>query len=176
MGSTNDHFPVLLLLAAISRHTSAIEWAAQRAAAMWGPIALTSPSFSFVETDYYEPTMGTDLQKQFFAFERLMDPAMLPQWKHQTNTWESEYAEYAEHDEARPLNLDPGYLSSANLVLASTKAHPHRIYIADGIYAEITLHYHRRCWQPRDWTYPDYRRADFHEFFDKCRQHLRELG
>jgi len=174
MGNSNDHLPVLLVMAAFSRYASAIDWASDRAAIEWGPIAMSSSSFSFVETDYYEPTMGSGLLKKFFAFERLIDPATLPALKHQSNAWESEYSLNSSHDEPRPLNLDPGYLTNAKLVLASTKDHAHRIYLSQGIYAEVTLHYHHRRWQAREWTYPDYRRPDYHEFFNQCRKHLRD--
>ena len=173
VGSVDDHTPVVLVMAACSRHATALEWVAGRAAAEWGPVALASSPFSFVETDYYTATMGTGLQKLFFAFERLIDPGLLPSLKHQSNAWESEYARTTSHPEPRPLNLDPGYLTNAKLVLASTKDHSHRIYLAEGIYAEVTLHYKARRWQARDWTYPDYRRADYHEFFDQCRNFLR---
>ena len=40
----------------------------------------------------------------------------------------------------RAVNVDPGYVDGARLVLASTKDHAHRIWLRDGIYAEVTLH------------------------------------
>ena len=76
--------------------------------------------------------------------------------------------------ESRPLNLDPGYLTAAKLVLASTKDHSHRLYLAEGIYAEVTLYYRDGRWQPREWTFPDYRRADYQEFFNAARRLLRQ--
>ena len=85
--------------------------------------------------------------------------------KRQTNAWEAEYAALGLHPEPRPLNLDPGYITLAKLVLASTKDHAHRIYLGDGIYAEVTLAYRDRRWQPLEWTYPDYRRDDYQQFF-----------
>jgi hypothetical protein len=93
-----------------------------------------------------------------------------------TNSWEAEYAGLQLHAEPRPLNLDPGYLTLAKLVLASTKDHAHRIYLADGIFAEVTLAFRRGAWQPHDWTYPDYCRADFHAFFMQCREQLKSIG
>jgi hypothetical protein len=144
----------------------------RRCADHHGPVALTSDTFDFTETDYYTATMGSDLKKQFLVFERPIDPAMLPGIKRQTNDWEVEYAGFARHPEPRPLNLDPGYITPAKLVLASTKDHAHRIYLRDGIYAEITLAYRQRHWQPLEWTYPDYRREDFHQFFTQCRDYL----
>ena len=76
----------------------------------------------------------------------------------------------------RHLNLDRGYLTPAKLVLASTKDHAHRIYLRDGIFAEVTLVYRQRKWQPLEWTYPDYRRDDYQAFFTQCREWLLNCG
>jgi hypothetical protein len=72
------------------------------------------------------------------------------------------------------LNLDPGYITLAKLVLASTKDHSHRIYLGRRIYGEITLGFRAGAWQPGEWTYPDYRRADFQRFFVECRDYLKQ--
>ena len=175
MGDVTAHPPVLLIMAAFSRHDAALDWAQQRAESQWGPLALSSERFEFTETGYYERSMGSDLRKTFFAFERLRDPAELASIKLQTNAWELEYAQLVEHAEERPLNLDPGYLSQAKLVLATTKDRDHRIYIGQGICAEVTITYRRDSgWVGREWTYPDYLRGDYHEFFDRCRAYLRQ--
>jgi hypothetical protein len=129
--------------------------------------------FDHRETNYYEATMGANLKKTFFAFQTLVDPAELPQWKMQTNDWEIIYQQQANHPEPRPLNLDPGYLTEAKLILASTKDRDHRIYLRDGIFAENTLYFTKGGWQSRPWTYPDYQRADYHQFFVRCREYLR---
>jgi Domain of unknown function (DUF4416) len=172
MGDVSDPTRVLLVIAVISRHEAALEWARQTASQSFGPIALASDAFDFTETEYYTMTMGHGLKKQFIAFERLIDPAGLAEIKRGTNRWEADYAAQNAHAEPRPLNLDPGYITGAKLVLASTKDHAHRIYLRDGIYAELTLMYRHRRWQPLEWTYPDYRRADFHQYFDACREYL----
>jgi hypothetical protein len=169
MGRPAPHPPAVLLLAAFSRHEAALRWAAGRAEAAWGPIALESPPLAFTETFYYEATMGPGLVKVFFAFERPFDPAGLPDVKLATNAWEEEFARKSGFDEARPLNLDPGYLTPAKLVLASTKDFAHRVYLRDGIYAEVTLRYRRHRWEPHEYTFPDYRRPEYHAFFDRCR-------
>lgn len=77
-------------------------------------------------------------------------------------------------DESRPLNIDPGYISEAKLVLATTKDRDHRIYLSGGIFAEVTLHFRAKQWTSSRWTYPDYQREDFQAFFTKCRNLLRE--
>jgi hypothetical protein len=167
------HRPVLLIMAAFSRYPEAIEWARQTAEDAWGATAMQSELFDHRETNYYEATMGTNLKKTFFAFESLVDPAELVECKETSNRWEVEYQQVGSYLEPRPLNLDPGYLSEAKLILASTKDRDHRIYLDRGIYAENTLYFHRGAWQPRPWTYPDYLRADYHEFFGRCRGYLR---
>jgi hypothetical protein len=172
MGAPTPPSPALLLLAAFSRHEPALAWARDRAEAAWGPVALESPAFEFVATEYYQATMGPDLKKRFFGFERLVDPGQLVDVKLQTNAWETEYAQSADHPEPRPLNLDPGYVTLGKLVLASTKDHAHRIYLARGICAEVTLYYRHRRWHHHEWTFPDYRGEDYQEFFTACRQYL----
>jgi hypothetical protein len=173
MGDILSHRPVLLIAAVFSRHASALDWARKTSAAVWGPIALESDRFAHDETRYYEASMGPDLQKTFFVFEQLVDPARLVDFKLQSNAWEEEFKTASDHSEPRPLNIDPGYLTEAKLVLASTKDRDHRLYLDRGIYAENTLYYTRGAWQSRPWTYPDYLRADYHEFFVKCRDYLR---
>ncbi len=183
MGAPSNHSPALLIMAAFSRHAPALDWAQRRAIETFGPLALASESFDFIETNYYEPTMGTDIKKCFWVFEPPFDAGELPRIKLLTNAWELEYAAHCamlrtagDNDapaEPRPLNLDPGYLTVAKLVLASTKDHAHRIYLAQGIFAEITLFYRHGRWEHHEWTFPDYRRADYHAFFTQARNWLR---
>jgi hypothetical protein len=173
MGQENAPTPVTLLLAAFSRYDAALAWACDRAAERFGPIAHQSPAFEFVETDYYEATMGPGLKKVFCAFDRLIDPGELAEIKRATNGWEEDYAALGVHPEPRPLNLDPGYLSLGKLVLASTKDFAHRIYLSRGIYAEVTLQYRHHRWEHHQWTFADYRRSDYQRFFSECRDRLR---
>jgi hypothetical protein len=175
MGQIHDHSPVLLVMAAFSRHASTLDWARQRAERECGPIALQSDRFAHNETTFYEPTMGSGLWKIFFAFERRIDPMQIVDLKHHTNAWEDEYKSLAGHPELRPLNIDPGYLTQAKLVLATTKDRDHRLYLGRGIFGEVTLHYQQGVWQERPWTYPDYRRDDYRQFFNRCRDYLRSL-
>lgn len=173
MGSISPPHPVLLLVAVSSRYDAALDWARERIAAEFGPLGAVSPAFDFTETEYYAATMGADLKKQFVVAKTPLDPGRLAAIKRLTNDWEVEYAAATNHSEPRPLNLDPGYLTLAKLVLASTKDHAHRIYLADGIYAEVTLSFRNKRWQAFDWTYPDYRREDFQQFFTASRELLR---
>jgi hypothetical protein len=173
MGKINTPTPVLLLIAVSSRYDEALAWAEQLAVQEFGPLLLKSDAFDFTETDYYLASMGPDLKKQFLTFETLLDPGRLPQIKIATNDWEQQFANQFECEESRPLNLDPGYLTLAKLILASTKDHAHRIYLGQGIYAETTLNYRSKAWQTSPWTFPDYQREDHQAFFTQCRQAMR---
>jgi hypothetical protein len=57
----------------------------------------------------------------------------------------------------------------AKLVLASTKDHGHRVYLGQGIYAEVTLQYRGGRFQPWPWTYPDYASEEYCRLFGEIR-------
>ena len=175
MGEVQHHQPVLLFFAIFSGDVVALQWARDAIEARYGEIVLASELFDFTQTDYYEVSMGPSLKKQLIAVEKLVDPAELAEIKHQTNTWEREYADIDKVASVdRPLNIDPGYLTLAKLVLATTKDRDHRLYIGKGMFAEVTLHFQSKQWSQRPWTYPDYMTEGYHAFLNRCRMYLRE--
>ena len=176
MGAVSDPPKVMTILAAFSRHDAALDWARDWGVNRFGSLILESPRFTHDETTYYDDEMGAGLKKTFFAFDRLIDPSEIVQSKIDSNLAESQYASQSGLPEPRPLNLDPGYLSESKFVLATTKDHAHRLYLDRGIYAEITLRYRKGGWQPWEWTYPDYCRDDYREWFKECRVKFRELA
>jgi hypothetical protein len=70
---------------------------------------------------------------------------------------------------ARPINIDPGYVHRYKVILATTKDHSHRVYIAEGIYGEVTLHWQQNAWKPWPWTYADYQTREAGAFFVRAR-------
>ncbi len=176
MGEIRNQRPVLLIAAVASRYPVAIDsWTRDIASNAWGPIALESEMFDFNETHFYTDSMGENLKKKIFAFENLIDPAGIADTKILSNRWELDFARQNDLPESRPLNVDPGYLTEAKLVLATTKDRDHRIYLRDGIFAEVTLHFTQGSWKNSRWTYPDYQRADYQQFFSQCRDYLRHI-
>src|SRR5262245_48438634 len=133
--------PVLLVIAAFSRHAKALAWARQRLEHAYGAVQLASPPFSFHHTRYYEPTMGPGLRKQLLAVRDLVSRDCLPDVKQHTIALERELADGAAYPDVRPVNLDPGLLNLGKFMLASTKDQAQRIYLRDGIFAEVTLFY-----------------------------------
>jgi len=165
--------PSLLVVAAFSRHASALEWARQRLEEAYGPIGLASPEFSFHQTIYYEATMGKDLRKQFLGFQNLVSGDCLANVKLHTNQLEEELAKTGSYAESRPLNLDPGLLQLGKFMLATTKDQAHRIYLRDGIYAEVTLRFQDGAFEPWPWTYADYREQHVRDFLKTLRDFYR---
>ena len=123
----------------------------------FGEPAIATPKEEFSHTHYYEEEMGSPLWRSYLFFAHLFDPGELAALKTWTNRLEEDLKTRF-RPQGRPVNLDPGYLTLDKLVLATTKDRSHRIYIADGIYAESTLHFHRGAYRPWPWTYPDYAR------------------
>ncbi|MGI9470811.1 MAG: DUF4416 family protein, partial [Rubripirellula sp.] len=146
--------PVVRFCGVITRYDAARQWAMEILTEHWGKPVAVSPEIPFEAGGYYTASMGPELQKTLVAFDGFQDPAYLADWKLQTNRWETEYSEASDHPEQRPLNLDPGYMSQAKLVLATTKDRDHRLYLRDGMFAEVTLTYVGKMWQHHRWSYP----------------------
>jgi hypothetical protein len=167
--------PVLLVVAVFSRHAAAVAWAREQLERAFGPVALASPAYAFTQTRYYEPTMGPGLRKQFLAFDRLAAAGCLAEVKQRTNALERELASAGFYPEPRPLNLDPGVLTLGKFLLATTKDQSHRVYLRDGIFAEVTLRYHAGAFEPWPWTYADYRQPLVLAFLQEAREFYRRL-
>ena len=133
-----------------------------------GTIVLRSAPQPFTQTTYYEREMGPGLTRLYVAFQSLIDIAALVAIKHLTNHLENQWCTAPGQ---RQVNIDPGYLDLAKVVLATTKDHAHRLYIGAGIFAEVTLRYWQKRFQPWEWTYPDYRLPETRRFFQRLRQH-----
>ncbi len=105
-------------------------------------------------TDYYVKEFDADLQKQFFVFEKPVNLEAFNQIKIRTNQIETEIDLTIPRQ--RVVNIDPGYLTTAKLVLYSTKNFSHRIYTGNGIFAEVTMLYAHGEFVRLPWTYSDY--------------------
>jgi len=132
----------------------------------FGRIILKSSPFIFKETDYYKNEMGPDLTRVFAAFDIFIEGDSIADIKIKTNRIEETIFST---NRKRTVNIDPGYVTSAKVVLATTKNFQHRIYLKKGIFAEITLRYRGKSYEPWEWTFKDYRLKESIDFFNSLR-------
>lgn len=136
-------------------------------------IDLESAEFPFNFTDYYNDEMGSPLLKRFVSFEKLISPEELPGIKLLTNRMEMETAAAGN----RVINIDPGCLSDANVILATTKNHYHRVPLQKGIYAHMEYVIKKKnTLTPLEWTYPDFRTPGYMDFFKRMIPIFKEVS
>jgi hypothetical protein len=134
----------------------------------FGRIILRSETYPFTESDYYDEEMGSPIWRSYLAFDRTIPMDGIAEIKRVSNKIEGEVFS---RDGKRSVNIDPGYLTLGKVVLATTKDFGHRVYLREGIYAEITLRYSAgvKGFVPWEWTYRDYRREAALRFFNELR-------
>ena len=110
--------------------------------------------------------MGGSLKRVFLSCDRPVDLKNIHMTKLKTNIIEREFSQGGK----RSVNIDPGYLDLSKLILFSTKDYSHRIYLADGIFAEVTLFFKDKTFNAWPWTYPDYKSGEYISVFNAIRE------
>jgi hypothetical protein len=136
----------------------------------FGKIIFKSSVIPFEFTKYYESEMGEKLTRSWLVTEQLKPLEQLVDIKNFARKLE---AKQLNSKGQRRINIDPGFLTLFNFVLATTKNYGHRVYIKENIFCEVTLIYQNKSFQPLDWTYPDYRNAI--PFFNQVRSQLYKM-
>jgi hypothetical protein len=167
MGQTKIYPPVKFF-AAITFATDAIlDDINESLQELFSEIDDLSTVFPFSKfTTYYEMEMGADLRKKIITFRELQPAETLVDYKMATNQLESRYLK----DGKRQINIDPGYLCAAKMILATTKDYDHRIYLNRGIFGDVHYRYQQGAWRINDWTYPDYKQSFIKDFFQSVRE------
>ena len=121
----------------------------------FGRIEKESDEYNFDKfTSYYAKEMGNGLVKRFVVFKKEIDKEGLKKAKLKTTEIEKKFSK----ENKRAINLDPGYLSSSELVLASfKKGTNYKEDVGDGVYLHKVLEFDKgkiiTFWH----TFPDYR-------------------
>ncbi|MHC1701724.1 MAG: DUF4416 family protein [Humidesulfovibrio sp.] len=133
----------------------------------FGPVDYETPPLPFAHTAYYDGELGTPLARRLLGFARLVPLDGLAAVKLATNAIEAKHARPADTQPvghsggSRRVNLDPGLITLERLVLASGKNFTHRVYLGQGIWADLTLIYNKKTgWVVLPWTFPDYATED----------------
>lgn len=170
MGVPKFHAPAKLFYGILFTDAAALSAVRADLAAAHGPSDSESEVFDFDFTGYYMKEMRGAIKRIFLAFERPFEPLDLVAVKLSSNVLEKKYSRA---DGGRTVNLDPGYLTDAKVVLASTKDNIHRIYVGEGIYEEITLYFKGGSFRPFEWTFPDFRER-YVSYFNALRAAFRK--
>jgi hypothetical protein len=173
MGDIRETEPVKLFVSVLTSVPEILPRVEHDLVLRYGPVDIRGGPFPFDKTRYYDIDMGAPLLRTILGFAGLIEPERLAQIKRETNAQEEAMAAEASRIR-RPVNLDPGYIESSKLVLASTKNFYHRICVGNGIFAEVTMHWQACAWQKFDWTFPDFRSGQYDAFFTALRRAYRD--
>ncbi len=143
--------PFMLVVSLLAKEEAERSRAVEDLAKRFGPLCYLSRPIPF-RAKYYREEMGGPLTRRVAAFLELVENYKLAEIKTVCMEMEASMASGG----CRRVNLDPGLLSADALILATHKHTGHRITLAPGIHAEITLWYHHGEFHPQPWTYPDY--------------------
>lgn len=175
MADATSFTPVKLICGVMARDDDVFGRAEERLMQSLGPVDLSSPSFAFCFSDYYEKQMGGAVRRKFLSFADLVSPEVLSEVKLRTNALETAMRR-DQGEDRRLVNLDPGMLSASALVMATAKDFAHRIPLQGGIYAHLELLFGRDCIRTLEWTYPDFKTGIYDAFFLKVRRiYLQQL-
>jgi hypothetical protein len=123
----------------------------------------------------YAEEMGTELQRRFFSFERTVPREGLIEIKASCHKLESQLGDQVHDFTFRTVNLDPGVLTPANLVMSSHKEGGHKIYLGEGVFSEVALIWSRGQFCRLPWTNLDYCHDDAIDFFLRVRSSLEPI-
>jgi len=174
MGQIQKDFKVQPFVAIMYKNNYKYEEALAECISRFGEPLGISDEYNFSEfTSYYEKEFGANLKKRMHVFGK---PRELENF-HRNKIWSNKLeTELSKQSEARNVNIDPGYLGLSKLVLFSTKNYSHRIYISDGIFAEVTLVYEYSEFKNQSWTYPDYADEKNLSFITDMREKIKQTA
>ncbi len=170
MSRRTPPLPARLLISVIYREEKDFDRSLAQIASRLGDIARTSVPFPFDRTAYYEREMGTPLLRRFVLMKDAVSRDELASAKLAAEAIENECSVNGK----RTVNIDPGLLADENFILATGKNYSHRIYLRDGVFADLALVYERGEYRALPWTYPDFASPEIRAFLTGLRREARE--
>ncbi|MFQ5629780.1 MAG: DUF4416 family protein [bacterium] len=171
MGKLGKPDNALLFIAFAYQKERALDELEKIAIRPFGDIFRKSGSYPFAYSGYYQAEMGPGLQKLFVIYKNLYSIENAVKTKLSAIEIEQQTAMKGK----RTINIDPGYLTLAKLVLSTTKNFDHRVYLGQGVFADVQLRYRGGEFVANSWTYPDYREESTFAFLENARSYLHQL-
>ena len=135
-----------------------------------GVIQYQSQEFPFDQTEYYSTEMGEGLKRCFLSIKGLQSLEFSADWKLKTAAIEQQLSNKGK----RKINLDPGYLDLSRVVLLSGKEGSHKIYLCNGVWADLVLLKDKGGSRNFPWTFPDIRTGRYDDFFLQLRAEFKK--
>jgi hypothetical protein len=171
MGTPHPPEKALLFLGLLFACKEVIESTLPLVRERFGDILIESHESAWSHSHYYDKELGTPVFRRFIFFNSLFDASTLPDIKLETNSLEDEFS----NNGKRRINIDPGYITSSKVVLASAKDYSHRLYLGKGIYGEVALYFQGNRFNPMPYTYQDYKEPKGLDLFERARRELKKL-
>jgi len=165
MGVLAKQKKVKLAVSMIFRHDEDREYAEGKLKKIYGLAEPFEKTLSFDSTDYYFSEFGRPLERKLICFKRLVGRKDIAGIKLKAIRIEDRLRRNGK----RTVNIDPGYITEAKLVLLTTKDYTHRVHVGRCIFAESTLFFRDGTFNPWPWTYPDYARRELISYFNGVR-------
>jgi hypothetical protein len=162
MGIPKTPLTVRLVIGILAANAEFAGEAKQKLAERFGAVDLEMQPVPFAHTNYYKDELGENPLRSFLSFENTIERENIVAIKLETNEMEKFWN--------RAVNLDPGYMTLGQFFLATTKDQRHRVYLGQGIFAEVTLYFENGHFHPFYWTYPDYTSNAYIKFLEKARE------
>jgi hypothetical protein len=116
--------------------------------------------------------MGSGLSRRIVSFYSLVPPDCLSSTKQKCNEIEDQLA----GSKGRTVNLDVGYLDHNKIVLASFKSAGQKIYLGEGVWADLVARYRQGRYCSFEWTFPDFRDGRYDRELGQIREiYLKQL-
>ncbi len=128
--------------------------------AKYGNIKAESFAYDFSFTDYYKDEMGSNLKKRFLIFNKEISKQDLIEIKFFITEIEKKYSQ----DNKRTIYIDPGYLSSKELVLATFKQRSFKEKIHDKVWLHKVLEFNENNIKHFFHTFADYKLKENQQF------------
>ncbi|WP_031385595.1 DUF4416 family protein [Desulfonatronum thiodismutans] len=153
MSIPKEPLPALVVLSLFSARWD-VFWPGLRSdlEAYLGPLESVGEPLPFTATTYYQEEFGAPLERRLLGFAQVVPQDRLREIK----LWAHELEQRHVRDGNRLFNLDPGLLTQERFVLATGKNFTHRVYLGQGVFADLTLIFQGGQWRSLPWTFRDY--------------------
>ena len=125
------------------------------------------PSFN-PSLSYYSKEMGENIKRVLLWADGAYPREELVEGK----LWADSFEQESSIEGARVVNIDIGIILKEQMLLSTSKPYSHRIFLRDGVWAELNYIFENKTYRFLPWTYPDYQCEQKVALFNSLRQSL----